>query len=55
VVVHIYNPSTGEAETVGFEASLGYIARLYLKKPKEKKKQRGPILAEGQESHTVDV
>jgi hypothetical protein len=39
VVVHAYNPSTQEAETEGsgvwgqeFEANLGYIVRLCLKK-----------------------
>jgi hypothetical protein len=34
VVVHIYNPSTLEAEAGGlceFDPSMGYVARSYLK------------------------
>jgi hypothetical protein len=38
LVVHVCYPSTWEVETVGreFQASLGYIARTFLKKKKKK-------------------
>jgi hypothetical protein len=48
MVVHVYNPSTGENEAGGsqvasqpelyteFKASLSYISRPYLKKKKER-------------------
>jgi hypothetical protein len=41
-VIHTYNPSTWEADEGNrceFQASLGYIARPYLKKEKEKRKK----------------